>query len=172
MLSQALSFLSFWMAHINSRPAASFTIVQSTSCDMMTKRANYRPLAALVLPVDVTISASDYTDSLRFRAAKQSASPITVMAQSSNLVAFVSQSSTLGSWILDSSASDHMTGNQSLFSQLSFSDSLPSVTLTNGSKTKVCGIGQTRSLPNLSLNSVLFVPGCPFNLISFLCPFC
>ena len=139
---------------------------------MMTKRANYRPLAALVLPVDVTISASDYTDSLRFRAAKQSASPITVMAQSSNLVAFVSQSSTLGSWILDSSASDHMTGNQSLFSQLSFSDSLPSVTLTNGSKTKVCGIGQTRSLPNLSLNSVLFVPGCPFNLISFLCPFC
>lgn len=59
-----------------------------------------------------------------------------------------------------------MKGNQSFFSQLSLSDSLPFVTLADGSQIKVCGSGQTHPLPNLPLNSVLFVPSCPFNLIS------
>lgn len=87
-------------------------------------------------PPDVTISAYDYHDFLQFQAAQQSASPITIMAQSSNLVAFISQSPSLGPWILDSGASNHMTGNQSLFTQLSLSDSLRSVTLADGSQIK------------------------------------
>ena len=41
-----------------------------------------------------------------------------------------------------------------------------SVTLADGSQIPVCGIGQTHPLPNLSLNFVLFVLGCSFNLIS------
>ena len=45
----------------------------------------------------------------------QPALPVTTMAQSGNPAAFVSQSS-LGPWILDFDASDHMIGNQSLFS--------------------------------------------------------
>ena len=96
---------------------------------------------------------------------RQPTSPVTIVAQSGNPVAFVSQSFVLGTWLLDFGASDHMTSNQSL-TQLSFPDSLPSITLADGSQIKVCGIGQTRPLPNLSLDSVLFVPGCPFNLIS------
>ena len=59
-----------------------------------------------------------------------------------------------------------MTGNQSLFSSLTFLDTLPSVTLVDGFQIKVWGIGQTHPLPQLSLNSVLFVLGYPFNLIS------
>nr|KYP63464.1 Retrovirus-related Pol polyprotein from transposon TNT 1-94 [Cajanus cajan] len=59
-----------------------------------------------------------------------------------------------------------MTRNQSYFSKLSFSDSLPLVTLADGSQIKVQGIGQIHPLPHLPLHSVLFVPGCPFNLIS------
>jgi hypothetical protein len=43
--------------------------------------------------------------------------------------AFVSQSSSLGPWILDSGASDHMSGNKLLFSHLTFMDSLANVTL-------------------------------------------
>ena len=54
-----------------------------------------------------------------------------------------------------------MTGNQSFFSQLLLFDSLPSVTLVDGSQIKVRGIGQTHPLPNLPLNFVLFVPSCP-----------
>nr|KYP38664.1 hypothetical protein KK1_040078 [Cajanus cajan] len=59
-----------------------------------------------------------------------------------------------------------MTGNQSFFSQLSFSDFLPPITLTNGSQIKVHGIGQIPTLPHLPLHSVLFVPYFPFNLIT------
>ena len=131
-------------------------------------REQSRPvhMAQVTAPAsDVTISAAEYTEFLKLRATHDPTSPAIAVAQSGNPVAFVSQSS-LGPWILDSGASDHMTGNQSLFSQLSFSDSLPSVTLADGSQIKVRGIGQTHPLSQLSLHSVLFVPGCPFNLIS------
>jgi len=38
--------------------------------------------------------------------------------------------------------------------------------MENGSQIKVHGIRQTRSSSNLTLDSVLYIPGCPFNLIS------
>lgn len=57
-----------------------------------------------------------------------------------------------------------MNGNI-FFSNLSYSDSLPFVTLADDSKIKVQGLGQTHRLPNLSLNFVLYILGCPFNLI-------
>lgn len=53
-----------------------------------------------------------------------------------------------------------------LLFQLSFLDSLPFVTLAYDSQIKVCGTGQTQPLPSLPLQSVLFAPGYPFNLIS------
>nr|KYP42348.1 hypothetical protein KK1_036257 [Cajanus cajan] len=58
-----------------------------------------------------------------------------------------------------------MIGNQSFLSHFSLSTSFPSITLVDGSQIKVHGIGQTHPLPNLPLHYVLFVPGCPFNLI-------
>lgn len=54
---------------------------------------------------DVTILADDYNEFLQFKAAHQPSS-----AQSSNHVAFISTSSSLGLRVLDSAASDHMTG--------------------------------------------------------------
>ena len=72
----------------------------------------------------------------------------------------------VGSWILDSGASDHVVANPSLISNLSPPNIPHSITLANGSKAQVTGIGQASPLPSLSLNYVLFVPGCPFNLIS------
>jgi hypothetical protein len=92
--------------------------------------------------------------------------PVASVVHIGNPNAFVSQSSSLGTWILDSGASDHMSGNKLLFSHLTFMDSLPNVTLANGSQTKCEGIGQVNPLPTLTLDSVLYVPGCPFNLIS------
>jgi hypothetical protein len=92
--------------------------------------------------------------------------PVASVVHIGNPNAFVSQSSSLGPWILDSGASDHMSGNKLLFSHLTFMDSLPNVTLANGSQTKCEGTGQVNPLPTLTLDSVLYVPGCPFNLIS------
>jgi len=45
-----------------------------------------------------------------------------------------------------------MSGNKSFFSQLTYLDSLPSVTMANGSQIKVHGIGQTRPSSNLTLS--------------------
>ena len=65
-------------------------------------------------PSNVNISAAKYNEFLKLRETHQNLLPTTVVAQFGNLVAFVSQSS-LGPWILDSGASNHMTGNQFLF---------------------------------------------------------
>lgn len=72
----------------------------------------------------------------------------------------------IGSWILDFGAYDHVVGNPSLISNLSPPNIPHNITLANGSKAQVTGIGQASPLSSLSLNYVLFVPGCPFNLIS------
>ena len=103
---------------------------------------------------DITISTTEYNE---LRAANKPASTVTFVAQSGNHVAFVSQFSFLGPWILDFGASNHMIGTN-LFSLPSLFQKHPQI--------KVRVIEQTHPLPQLSLNFVLFVPGCPFNLIS------
>ena len=70
------------------------------------------------------------------------------------------------SWILDSSASDHISGNKSSFSSISFPKTPYFVTVASGSKVASQGIGQVSLFPSLKLNSVLFIPHCSYNLIS------
>ncbi|GAU43000.1 hypothetical protein TSUD_188740 [Trifolium subterraneum] len=117
-------------------------------CRTKAREQNRPPrVAAVAQPTitkDITIPAAEYNEFLQFKAAHHPSSSAAV-AQSGNPVAFISTSS-LGPWVLDSSASDHMTAD--------------------GSKIKVQGLGQAHPLPNLSLDSVLYIPGCPFNLIS------
>lgn len=60
------------------------------------------------------------------------------------------------SWILDSGASDHVVGNHSLVHNLLPPIISHNITLANGSKAQVPGIGQVSLLPSLSLDSVLF----------------
>ncbi|RVW97371.1 Retrovirus-related Pol polyprotein from transposon RE2 [Vitis vinifera] len=53
-----------------------------------------------------------------------------------------------------------------LFSSITTTSALPTVTLANGSQTVAKGIGLALPLPSLPLTSVLYTPECPFNLIS------
>ena len=69
-------------------------------------------------------------------------------------------------WILDSGASDHISGNKDFFSSLTTTLTLPTVTLANGSQTVAKSIGLAHPLPSLPLTSVLYTLECPFNLIS------
>uniref|UniRef100_A0A2N9FCY0 Uncharacterized protein n=1 Tax=Fagus sylvatica TaxID=28930 RepID=A0A2N9FCY0_FAGSY len=67
------------------------------------------------------------------------------------------------SWVIDSGASDHMTGNSSLLSNISDPCSPFSVTVANGTKTPVQGIGNCLPLllrADKSPFSVLKVFGC------------
>ena len=85
------------------------------------------------------------------------------VAQTGNAFACFSHSS--GFWILDSRASDHLSGNKDIFSSLTLTSPLPMVTLANGSQTIAKGIGSACPLPSLRLTSVLYVHDSPFNLI-------
>ncbi|RVW24952.1 Retrovirus-related Pol polyprotein from transposon RE1 [Vitis vinifera] len=53
-----------------------------------------------------------------------------------------------------------------LFSSITTTSALPTVTLANGSQTMAKGFGFAHPLPSLPLHSVLYAPECPFNLIS------
>lgn len=68
--------------------------------------------------------------------------------------------------VIDSAATDHMSGTYSLFSDLQYSSSLPNVTLADGSTTSVSGTGTVQPSSSLSLDSVLYIPCFPFNLMS------
>ena len=96
------------------------------------------------------------------QAAKSSS--IASVAQTGNVSACLTHSST--PWILYIGASDHIYSNKDIFSSLTFSSSLPTITLANGSQTIAKGIGSACPLPSLPLTSILYVHDFPFNLIS------
>lgn len=69
-------------------------------------------------------------------------------------------------WIVDSGASDHMTGNKVLFSSLTVPKQTISVTIADGSKSTVKGIGVVKISENITLNQVFYIPNLHFNLLS------
>ena len=76
-----------------------------------------------------------YEDFLRWCQTNQTSGSTASIAHTGNSSVCVSQSSPLGPWVLDSSASDHVTGNKNRFSTLSTSGFLLSTTAANGSQT-------------------------------------
>nr|KYP33120.1 hypothetical protein KK1_046057 [Cajanus cajan] len=70
-----------------------------------------------------------------------------------------------GPWILYSGASNHISGNRSLFSFISSPKVPHLVTIANGSNVTSQGIGQVPLFPS-KLNYVLLIHHCPYNLIS------
>nr|CAN78142.1 hypothetical protein VITISV_015958 [Vitis vinifera] len=83
---------------------------------------------------------------------------IVSVAQPGNASACLTHTSSLGPWILDSGASDHLSGNKDLFSSITTTSALPTDTLANGSQTVAKGIGLALPLPSLPLTSVLYTP--------------
>ncbi|XP_070006743.1 uncharacterized protein [Nicotiana sylvestris] len=118
-----------------------------------------------------SVSKEEYNELLQYRASKHTSPQVASVAQTDtpvagNSFACVSQSSTLGPWVMDSGASDHISDNKTLLSNIVYSQSLPAVTLVNGCQTKAQGVGQANPLSSITLDSILYVPGCPFSLAS------
>ncbi|RVW35281.1 hypothetical protein CK203_085829 [Vitis vinifera] len=101
-----------------------------------------------------TLTGNDYNVYLRYQAATSAS--IASIAQTDNVSVCFTQSPSLGPWILDSGASDHISGNKHLFSFITTTSALPTVTLANSSQTMAKGIGLTHPLPSLPPHSVLF----------------
>lgn len=134
-----------------------------------TSRRSSRPLIALSDTIRTTnspkVSTPTYEDFLRWVKFRQSSA--VSGANTGKSFSCSSMSPSLNPWILDSGATHHITGNKDFFSSsLTTSGYLPSIITANGSETQSTGIGTVRVLPSLSITSVLYVPGAPFNLIS------
>ena len=69
-------------------------------------------------------------------------------------------------WIIDSGATDHMTGNRHLFSSFTPYASPSFITIADGSYSRVLGSGTVQPTPSINLTSVLNVPNLAFNLLS------
>jgi len=66
-----------------------------------------------------------------------------------------SQSPSLGPWFIDFSATNNISGNQSLFSSLTTTNKLPFIITINSSHAQVNGIGNTHPLPTLILDVII-----------------
>ena len=69
-------------------------------------------------------------------------------------------------WIVDSGASDHMTGESTLFSSYSPCAGNQKIKIADGSFSAVAGKGSVVLSPELSLENVLHVPKLSCNLMS------
>ena len=120
-------------------------------------------------PPRVILMPNEYKEYIHLTQAAKSASIFHVV-HTSNASTFLIHSS--GPWIVDSGASDHLYGNKDIFSSLTITSPLPMITLANGSQTMAKEISSASPLPSVPLTFVLYVPECPFNLISiskFIC---
>ena len=96
---------------------------------------------------------------------KSTSTPIATIAESGNRnTCLVSSSSS--EWVIDSGATDHMTGNSRLYSTFQSHPSPSTVTLADGSHSTVLGSGSICPTPSLPLSSVLNLPNFSFNLVS------
>ena len=110
----------------------------------------------------MTLTPGEYEEFLRLTHAAKSTS-IAFVAQTGNASAYLTRC--LNPWILDSSASDHLSGNKDLFSSLTITSPLPMIALAHGTQTMAKGIGSTCPLPSLPLTFILSVPDSLFNPI-------
>ena len=69
-------------------------------------------------------------------------------------------------WVLDSGCSQHMTGNDSMFTSLEDPGDHEHVTYGDNSRGKVFGLGRIAISKDLSISNVLFVEYLSFNLMS------
>ncbi|RVW93803.1 Retrovirus-related Pol polyprotein from transposon TNT 1-94 [Vitis vinifera] len=90
-------------------------------------------------------------------ASQTSQASIASVAQPGNVSACLTHTSSLGSWILDSGASDHLSGNKDLFSSITTTSDLPTVTLANGSQTVAKGPEYGFAFPLMLLSSFTIV---------------
>ena len=110
----------------------------------------------------ICISADEYAQFLKYQELVNS--HVTTIAESGKSTKCLLSSSS--KWVIDSGATEHMTGNPNLFSTFQPHSSTPHVTLADGSTSRVLGSGIVNPIPSLSLSSVLSLPNFSFNLLS------
>jgi len=144
---------------LHGRPPRSAAVVHS---DPPSRSTTVDPASS-----DTAWHLAIFNDFLKWYEERQSSSSTTsaFVARTGTSFVGLTHSDSLGPWVLDSGATDHITGNKSLFSSLSCSDHLPSVTMADGSRVSSHGVGTVNIFPSISIDHVLYVPRSPFNLL-------
>jgi hypothetical protein len=68
--------------------------------------------------------------------------------------------------VLDGSCSQHMTGNDNIFTTLGDPEDHEHVTFGDNSRARIIGLGRIAITKDLSISNVLFVESLSFNLLS------
>ncbi|KAH9696724.1 reverse transcriptase Ty1/copia-type domain-containing protein [Citrus sinensis] len=89
-----------------------------------------------------------------------------LVAQKETHSAFAATNGASKPWIIDTGASDHMTGDASMLQDYKAIINSTSVRIADGSHTKIAGTGSIKLIKELHLNSVLYVPNLACNLLS------
>ena len=106
---------------LHGRPPRTAHVAQSSDSNSQSPQTLSSCTSQGVPPTD-----SEYDAYLRYQAAKSAS--VASVAQTGNASACLTHTSSLGPWILDSGASDHISGNKDLFSSLTTTPTLPTVT--------------------------------------------
>ncbi|RVW24990.1 Retrovirus-related Pol polyprotein from transposon TNT 1-94 [Vitis vinifera] len=109
----------------------------------------------------VTMTAEEFSKYSQYQDALKASTPVNALAESGK-TCLVSSSN---KWIIDSGATDHMTGNHKTFSTFR-THSAPPVTVADGSTYEIKGSGTVKPTSSITLSSVLNLPNLAFNLIS------
>lgn len=111
--------------------------------------------------------SKDQIEQLRKMLAIPQASSTSLMAQKGTLLtAFGGLTKQGEPWIIDSGATDHMTGCEKLFSSYNPSPGNHKVRVADGSLSVVAGTGTIKISSNITLKAVLHVPNLSCNLLS------
>lgn len=110
----------------------------------------------------VTIPEDEYQPFQHYRSTQTFASTA-MLAQKGPPSAYLASHTP---WVIDSGASDHMTGVSTVISHCRPSGTSSRVTLANGSTTQIASLGSVTLNPSISLDTVLHVPRFPFSLLS------
>ena len=109
----------------------------------------------------IAMTDEEFARYSQFQASQSSTASI---VQTGNSVACLSDSKS--KWVIDSGATDHMTGNAGILSSFQSPTRSFSVKLANRSATPVVENGSTTVYPHITLSNVLCLSQFPLNLLS------
>ena len=94
-------------------------------------------------------------------------STVTMAEQGNSFTVLGARVQDVKPWIVDSGASDHMTGDLNSYEDYKAYSGGKTVRIADGSVSPVAGIGSVIISKDIRLNSVLFVPKLDYNLQTY-----
>ncbi|PNY13664.1 receptor-like protein kinase [Trifolium pratense] len=134
-----------WCRKLNGSPSNTVNVAQSSQ--------DYESKSQF----ETTFSDNEYKEYLQTKATQHPTSSATMAHTGNSTVCLLHSTPT--QWVLDSGASDHVTGNSSFFSEITPPKYPHYITVADGSKVEATVIGRVSPISSLSLSSILLSTG-------------